>query len=175
MLQRIQRLLRHRWHDQTTLHRALPPAALKRLTQRVRTSEQSHSGEIRIFIEAGLPAREFWRSEPIAQIIRQRALSQFAALRVWDTERNNGVLIYLLMAERAIEIVVDRGVRPHVTDAQWQATMARMSAAFREGRFEDGLTLALDETSVVLAQHFPLAAGQKNPNELPDAPVVGSN
>jgi uncharacterized membrane protein len=175
MLQKLQRFFRHRWHDQATLHRALPPAAFARLTQRVQRSEQKHSGEIRIFIEAGLPAVDLWRSEPLAQIIRQRALQQFAALRVWDTEHNNGVLIYLLMAEHAIEIVADRNVKQHVTPAQWQAMIDRMVQAFRASRFEDGLSHALDEITEVLAQHFPLVPGESNPNELPDAPVLGES
>ena len=173
MLRRIQRLLRHRWQDASTLRRALPPAALDRLTQRVRASEQRHSGEIRVFIEAGLPTSYLWRREALPGIIRQRALSQFGKLRVWDTEHNNGVLIYLLLAERAIEIVADRGIDRHLSHQDWQAMIGRMRAAFLLGRFEDGLTQALEEISAVLVQHFPLAAGDANPNELPDAPVIG--
>jgi uncharacterized membrane protein len=171
MLKRVQRLLRHSWHDSSTLRRSLPPAALERLTQRVRASEQRHSGEIRIFIEAGLPTSYLWRRDALPQIIRQRALSLFGKLRVWDTEHNNGVLVYLLLAERAIEIVADRGLDRHLSREDWQAMIARMRAAFREYRFEDGLTQALEEISAVLVQHFPLAADDANPNELPDAPV----
>jgi uncharacterized membrane protein len=173
MLQRIQRLLRHRWHDHATLRRALPPEVLARLTLRVQASEQSHSGEIRIFIEAGLPTSYLWRRDALPGIIRQRALTLFGKLRVWDTEHNNGVLIYLLLTERAIEIVADRGLDRHLSLQDWQAMIARMRAAFREGRIEDGLTQALEEISAVLVQHFPLAAGDANPNELPDAPVIG--
>jgi uncharacterized membrane protein len=175
MLKRIQRLLRHRWHDHATLRRALPPAAMERLTQRVRASERRHSGEIRIYIEAGLPTSYLWRRDALAQIIRRRALTLFGKLRVWDTEHNNGVLIYLLLAERAIEIVADRGIDRHLTPQDWQAMIARMRAAFREGRFEDGLTQALEEISAVLVQQFALAAGDANPNELPDAPVLGQS
>ena len=175
MLQRIQRLLRHRWHDSSTLRRALPPEALARLTQRVRASEQRHSGEIRIFIEAGLPTSYLWRRDTLPQIIRQRALTLFGKLRVWDTEHNNGVLIYLLLAERAIEIVADRGIDRRLARQDWQAMIARMRTAFRAGRFEDGLLLSLDEISAALAQHFPLAAGKANPNELPDVPVIGQS
>lgn len=175
MLQRIQRLLRHRWHDSSTLRRALPPEALARITQRVRASEQRHSGEIRIFIEAGLPTSYLWRRDALPQIIRQRALAQFGKLRVWDTEHNNGVLIYLLLAERAIEIVADRGLDHHLSRQDWQAMIARMRAAFRAGRFEDGLTQTLEEISNVQVQHFALAAGDANTNELPDAPVIGES
>lgn len=173
MLQRIQRLLRHRWHDQAALRRALPPAALERLTQRVQMSELRHSGEIRIFIEAGLPTSYLWRKAATHDIIRQRALALFGKLRVWDTEYNNGVLVYLLLAERAIEIVADRGIDRYLSPQDWQATIAHMRAAFREGRLEDGLTQALEEISAALEQHFPPAPGATNHNELPDAPVLG--
>jgi uncharacterized membrane protein len=173
MLKRIQRLLHHRWHDSATLRRALPAAALERITRRVRASEQRHSGEIRIYIEAGLPTSYLWRQHALPQIIRQRALSLFGKLHVWDTEHNNGVLIYLLLAERAIEIVADRGLDRHLSRQDWHAMIARMRAAFREGRFEDGLLLSLEEISALQVQHFPLAAGDANPNELPDAPVLG--
>ena len=91
---------------------------------------------------------------------------------MWDTEHNNGVLIYLLLAEHAIEIVADRGIDRHVNDAEWAAMAQRMGAAFREGRFEDGLTQALEEVSALLVAHFPLADGAPDRNELPDAPVV---
>jgi uncharacterized membrane protein len=173
MLQRFRRLLRHRWHDSSTLRRTLPAAALARLTQRVQASEQRHSGEIRIYIEAGLPTTYLWRRGGLKKVVRERALALFGKLRVWDTEHNNGVLIYLLLAERAIEIVADRGVNQHVTKQQWHAMIERMGAAFRNDRFEDGLTQALAQVSSVLVQHFALAKGDANPNELPDAPVVG--
>ena len=90
---------------------------------------------------------------------RERAITLFGKLRVWDTEHNNGVLIYLLLAEHAIEIVADRGIDRASSDAQWAAMAQRMGAAFREGRFEDGLTQALEEVSALLVEHFPLAEG----------------
>ena len=96
----------------------------------------------------------------------------FGKLRVWDTADNNGVLIYLLLAEHAIEIVADRGIDARVDAAQWAAMATRMGAAFREGRFEDGLTQALEEVTALLVEHFPLADGQADRNELPDAPVL---
>ena len=97
----------------------------------------------------------------------------FAKLGMWDTECNNGVLIYLLLAERAIEIVADRGLSRRVPAHEWQAMVQRMGAAFREGRFEDGLTQALEEVSALLVEHFPLKPGESNSNELPDEPVLG--
>ena len=92
---------------------------------------------------------------------------------MWDTEANNGVLIYLLLAENAIEIVADRGLASRVAQGEWQAIVARMGSTFRDGRFEDGLTQALEEVSALLVTHFPLAGGRGNPNELPDQPVLG--
>lgn len=98
----------------------------------------------------------------------------FGKLRVWDTEHNNGVLIYLLLAEHAIEIVADRGLNRHVSTPQWRALIDRMSAAFRKQAFEDGLTLALEEVSALMMAHFALdESSAANPNELPDRPELG--
>ena len=168
LVTRLARLLRHRWIDEAHVRRMLSADALERLTQRVAASERRHSGEVRICIEAGLPLSYLWRGAPA----RERAVMLFGKLRVWDTEHNNGVLIYLLMAEHAIEIVADRGIDLHVDDEDWAATAKHMGEAFREGRFEDGLTQALEEVSALLVEHFPLAEGEKARNELPDAPVI---
>lgn len=172
MLSRIKRMLKHRWREAVTGQRALPAEMLQRLQQRVAASEQRHSGEIRIYIEAGLPPSYLWRDAPIRHITRQRALSLFGKLRVWDTAHNNGVLIYLLLAEHAIEVVADRGLNDVVEPQVWQAMLSRMRAAFLQGRFEEGLTQALEEVSALLVQHFPLRADELNPNELPNRPVL---
>jgi uncharacterized membrane protein len=92
---------------------------------------------------------------------------------VWDTEQNNGVLIYLLLAEHAIEIVADRGLSRHVPDAQWQQVVRQMGEQFRAGRYEDGLKQAVDEVTALLVKHFPAGTGTPNANELPDHPVLG--
>ena len=162
------RLWRHRWTDESAVRRVLPPEVLDQLTRRVAASERRHSGEVRLCVEAGLPVSYLWRGAPA----RERAVMLFGKLRVWDTEHNNGVLIYLLLAEHAIEIVADRGIDRHVSAAQWAAMTQRMGAAFREGRFEDGLTRALEEVSALLVAHFPLSEGELDRNELPDAPVL---
>ena len=117
-----------------------------------------------------MPLSYLWRDAPA----RERAIMLFGKLRVWDTERNNGVLIYLLLAEHAIEIVADRGIdapcRRRPSGPRWHR---RMGAAFRDGRFEDGLTQALEEVSALLVQHFPQdTASPANANELPDAPLM---
>jgi len=166
---KLGRILRHRWLDEADTRKAIPPDLLQRLAQRVAASEKRHSGQIRIYVEAGLPMSYLWRGATA----RERAMAIFGKLRVWDTEHNNGVLIYLLLAERAIEIVADRGLDRHVAPEEWKAIVARMSGAFREGRFEDGLTQALEEVSALLVQHFPVADGQARRNELPDEPVLG--
>jgi uncharacterized membrane protein len=163
------RILRHRWVDETDVQRALGADALARLEQRVRASERRHSGEIRLCVEPGLPLSYLWRGLSA----RQRAISMFGKLRVWDTEQNNGVLIYLLLAEHAIEIVADRGVARVVPQSHWQEVVAGMREAFRAGRFEDGLGQAVDAVDAMLAAHFPLAEGEANPNELPDRPYLG--
>ncbi|RZL52256.1 MAG: TPM domain-containing protein, partial [Variovorax sp.] len=146
----------------------LPDDAMERLARRVAASEQRHTGQIRICVEAGLPTSYLLRHAPA----RERAVMLFGKLRVWDTEHNNGVLVYLLLAEHAIEIVADRGIDRHVDAADWAAMTARMGAAFREGRFEDGLTQALEEASALLVARFPRDASTLTGNELPDAPVV---
>jgi uncharacterized membrane protein len=168
LFSRLGRIWRHRWIDESEVRRALPEAVMQRLTSRVAASERRHSGEVRICVEAGLPMSYLWRHASA----RERAVMLFGKLRVWDTANNNGVLVYLLLAEHAIEIVADRGIDSQVGDAEWAAMAQRMSAAFREGRFEDGLTQALEEISALLVEHFPLGEGEVDVNELPDEPVV---
>ncbi|MBZ8140841.1 hypothetical protein CLD22_13135 [Rubrivivax gelatinosus] len=158
--------VRHLFADEADVRRVLDAAAMARLEQRVRESEARHSGEIRLCIEAGLPWPWLRRS------VRERALAVFAELGVWDTEANNGVLIYLLLAEHAIEIVADRGLMRHVPAGHWEQVLGAMRQAFQAGRFEEGLAGAIDEVDRLLVQHFPLSAGERNANELPDAPVV---
>jgi uncharacterized membrane protein len=163
------RLLKHRWLDERDARRALNADALKRLEARVAASERLHSGEIRVCVEAGLPLSYLWRGASA----HERAVTMFGKLRVWDTEHNNGVLIYLLLADHAIEIVADRGLNAHVDRSHWQALLHGMRSAFRSGRFEEGLNETIDAVSALLQRHFPLREGEANPNELPDAPHVG--
>jgi uncharacterized membrane protein len=165
LLGKIKRVLKHRWLDEASAHRAVTPALAERLRQRVMASEARHSGEIRICVEAGLPLSYLWRGATA----RERAVMMFAKLRMWDTAHNNGVLIYLLLAEHAIEIVADRGLNEKVARDEWRAIARRLGAAFKAQRHEDGLTEALGEVSALLVQHFPLAEGEANPNELPDS------
>lgn len=169
MTNRIARILRHRWRDEADTRRAIPPQLLERLARQVAASEARHSGEIRIYVEAGLPLSYLWRGATA----RERAIAMFGKLGVWDTEQNNGVLIYLLLAEHAIEVVADRGMSRHVSPAQWQEIVRHMSAEFRAGRYAEGLAQAVDEVTALLVRHFPAAPGAPNANELPDQPVLG--
>ncbi|HET7524665.1 MAG TPA: TPM domain-containing protein [Burkholderiaceae bacterium] len=167
-MNRLLRLLKHRVWDDTDTRRAIGHDVVRRLQQRVHDSERQHGGEIRICVEASLPLSYLWRGLSA----RDRAVTLFGKLRVWDTEHNNGVLIYLLLAEHAIEIVADRGLNTHVSTAQWAAIVATMRDAFRERRHEQGLNAAVDAVDALLRRHFPLAPGQPNPNELPDRPLL---
>lgn len=177
-LYKLKCLLHHLWLDADDTRKALPPDLLQKLTQQVAASESRHTGEIRICVEAALPASYVWRLGPddtMAQLIRQRALMMFGKLHVWDTEYNNGVLIYLLMGENAIEIVADRALSRKIPHAFWNELVVSMGDTFRQGRFEDGLTQALLEVSALLKMHFPTGpdvdSGQIN--ELPDEPFLG--
>ncbi len=178
MFKTLARLIRHRWLDHSDAARAIPPPLAEQLRRRVAASEQRHSGEVRICVEGGLPSSYLWRHlrdrVPMPEIVRQRALMQFAKLRVWDTEHNNGVLIYLLLAEHAIELVADRGVHRHVGPEGWQALVGRLGDALHEGHFEQGLTRALEEVTAVLVAHYPESPEMSGaqPNQLPDEPVL---
>lgn len=174
------RLLRHLWLDADDARRALGPGALERLEARVQASERRHTGEICVCVEASLPLSYLWRHlrrrTPMAQIVRDRAIAQFGKLRVWDTEFNNGVLIYLQLAEHRIEIVDDRGLARHVPDAEWDAALAGVAAQFAAGRYEDGLALAIDAVGAALDRHFPVSSGNgvaRREDGLADRPVVG--
>jgi TPM domain len=176
MFSRFITFFKHRWLDVSDCQRALPIEMLRRLKDRVAASESRHSGEIRICVEAGLPTsylwRHFWHKTPMKTIMRERAVMMFSKLRIWDTEHNNGVLIYLLLAEHDIELVADRGIDQYVSPAEWKAIVKRLSAALNQDQFEDGLTQALEVVSAIMMRHFELKPGDKNPNELSNAPFI---
>lgn len=167
LLQRARRLFINRCVDARDIRAQLSTEALDRLTARVAASEQHHSGELRICIEAGLPWSYICRDATP----RDRALTLFGKLRVWDTEHNNGVLIYLLLAERAIELIADRGINARVSTKQWSDLATKLGNTLTERPLEDGLNEAVDALSDLLAAYFP-ADGVRKVNELPDRPVV---
>ncbi|MEZ7829437.1 MAG: TPM domain-containing protein [Brachymonas denitrificans] len=152
----------------STVAAVLPADAQQRLSLRVSDSERLHCGEIRLCIEAAMPPSYTERNAPP----RERALSLFGKLRVWDTEHNNGVLIYLLLQEHAIEIIADRGFNRHVPQAAWARITERMCEPLREGRYEEALEIALEDVTALLAAHFPPDPHRPRLNELPDAPVI---
>lgn len=166
-MNKLKRILRHLLSGPWTLRRHLPPAALRAIEDAVRAAEGRHPGEIRFAVEAALPLEDV-----IAGVTpRERAIEVFSQLRVWDTEHNNGVLIYLLLADRDVEIVADRGVAGgRVPQAEWEACCQAMEAQFRAGRFCEGVIAGIEAVAAVLARHPP---GRPDAgNELPDRPAV---
>ncbi|HSC24519.1 MAG TPA: TPM domain-containing protein [Casimicrobiaceae bacterium] len=160
------RMLRHVVTDHLSVRRTFSPDALRRIEQAIAASERTHRGQVCFAVEGGLPPlRVLRRLTP-----RERALEVFGLLRVWDTEENAGVLVYLLLADRDVEIVADRGIDRRVPRDAWQAICSRMESAFREGRFVDGVIAGIGEIGALLATHFPHTSDA--PNELPDKPVV---
>ena len=155
-------LVQHRWKQR----RLFPPKALARIEQAIKAGEATHSGQVRFVVEGALDGAPLFRGQPA----RKRALDIFSQLRVWDTEHNNGVLIYLLLADRDVEIVADRGIDARVGAAGWEKVCVAMEKDFRAGLFEHGVIEGIQEVSRLLAQHFPRGPGGRN--ELPDAPVV---
>jgi uncharacterized membrane protein len=162
------RWFRHLFSTRSDLHRAFPLPTLAAIEAAIRESELKHSGELRIAIEASLePVHALQGKTP-----RARALEVFAALGVWDTEANNGVLIYFLLADRDVEIVADRGFNGRVSEAEWAAICEEMDARLRAGEFEAGALAGIRRVSDVVARHFPVRPGERNPNELPNQPTL---
>ncbi|MEO8143101.1 MAG: TPM domain-containing protein [Betaproteobacteria bacterium] len=161
------RWLRHLFLDHLALARAFPRATLAIVERAVAGHETRHRGELRVVIEGGLPLIAFFAGRNA----RERAIEHFARLRVWDTEDNAGVLIYLLLADRRVEIVADRGIHARVGETAWETICGAMQQEFAAGRYEQGVTTGLASVSDLLQQHFPPQRGG-NPNELPDAPIV---
>ena len=163
--QRPMRWWRHAITDRAGVARAFPPASLDRVERAIGEAEARHAGQIVFAVEPALPvARVFAKLPP-----RERALEVFGLLRVWDTEHNNGVLVYVLLADRDVEIVADRGIHRHVGEAAWQRVCETMEAAFRAGRYEEGALAGVEAISALLAGAFPRGGG---PDELPNRPVL---
>ena len=158
------RLVRHLFIPDWIARRAFPPDALRRIGHEISQSEKRHRGEIRFAIEAGLaPAH-------LKQSTRARARQVFAQLGVWDTEENSGVLIYVQLVDRRIEIVADRGIARRVAQSEWDALCRAMEHAFKQHQYESGALAAIEAVTAILTRHFP--ASGANPNELPDKPAV---
>lgn len=150
-----------------SVRRAFPPARLQAITDAITAGELRHGGQVMFAVEADLPLSALWRGVTP----QQRAEQAFAQLRTWDTEANNGVLIYLLLADHAIEIVADRGLRGRIGQAQWGEICAHMQQRLRNGALHDAALLAIEEVSGLLAGHYPPVAGSAD-DGLPNTPQL---
>jgi uncharacterized membrane protein len=155
-------LLEHHWR----VRRIFPPSVLAAIEQAIKAGEATHSGQLRFVVEGALDGKPLFKN----QSARARALDIFSHLRIWDTAHNNGVLIYLLLADRKVEIVADRGIDARVGAAGWEEICKAMETDFRAGSFETGVIKGIEAVSRQLAAHFPKHGAGRN--ELPDAPVV---
>lgn len=163
---RIRRILRHlfatRWHAR----RHFTPAVLEQIEAAIREVEARHSGEIRFVVETALDGDALWRDVTP----RDRALALFSQLGIWDTENNNGVLIYVLYADRDVEIVADRGIASRVSQSEWDAVCHEIEAHYAQGRFAEGSVAGVRGVGRLLERHFP--GRPADANELPDQPML---
>jgi uncharacterized membrane protein len=155
-------LVEHRWRAR----RIFTPKVLDSIEQAINAGEATHSGQVRFVVEGALDGAPLFRDQPA----RGRALDIFSHLRIWDTANNNGVLIYLLLADRRVEIVADRGIDEKVGAGGWAKICRDMEADFKAGNFEAGVIKGIEAVSRQLAAYFPPDAHPRN--ELPDKPVV---
>ena len=147
-------------------HLAGAAQVLARIEQAIKAGEATHSGQVRFVVEGALDGAPLIRDQPA----RRRALDIFSHLRIWDTAQNNGVLIYLLLADQDVEIVADRGIDAHVGAEGWERICQNMENDFRRGQFEAGVIKGIASVSRELAKYFPPDTSGRN--ELPDKPVV---
>jgi uncharacterized membrane protein len=160
------RVLRHLWFGERAVQRALPESVFDHIQAVVHEVEAHTRGQIRVVVEDSLPLAMLWRDMDT----RVRALAVFAQVGVWDTQDNCGVLIYLLFADRAVEIVADRGAHQRVDPAVWDAICRDMEFEFRAQRFEEGLINGVRAIGRILAEHYPSTGAHAN--ELPDRPRI---
>lgn len=160
------RLVRHLFTDHQSVARAFPPEAMKAIEKAIGEEERRHGGQLRVAVEASLPISDLVHGVGS----RERAIGWFGRLRMWDTEHNAGVLIYLLLADRRVELIADRGIHSKVGTAAWEAICGEMQQEFARGQFERGAVIGVRAVSDLLAEHFPPTGEGRN--ELPDKPVV---
>ncbi len=166
MVKKIKRWYIHSCVAPWKYRKLFPQETLNAIESAIHQSESQHSGELRFVIEHTLPSRLIWQGVSSWQ----RALKLFSNLRVWDTEENSGVLIYLLLAERTVHIVADRGINKKVSQTQWDEIALTMQQMFQQGHFQEGSLMGINQITCLLIRHFPASAD--NPNELPDTPIV---
>ena len=163
------RVWRHLWVTDWQLRRALPPGALDHLQSTIAAGEELHTAQVRFIVEADLDLLAVWRG----QTPRERALELFAQYHLWDTAANNGVLVYVQFADRAVEIIADRGCNGRISASEWGAVAQGIRDAFATGRYIAGGVAGLEVVSVLLARQFPREPGDASEaNELPDRPVL---
>lgn len=162
------RLLRHLFTTRASARKAFPAHSLQAILKAIKHGESLHRAELRLVIE---PALEFF--DLLSGLkARQRAHELFAEYRVWDTEENSGILLYLNLADHQLEILADRGVGPLLTPLEWQHISRIMSSGFAAGRFEESTVQAIEELNALLHKVLPAREGEANPNELPDRPLM---
>lgn len=162
----ISRFLRHVFATHRQTHQRFPPAALARIEAAIAASEIKHNGQIRFIVETALSPSALYDQ----QTAQQRALEIFSLFGVWDTENNNGVLLYLLMADHDFEIIADRHIHAKAGRAYWEETSTQMQEFLKKGQFEEGVLHGIKRISEVLEKHFPEEV--ITPNELPDKPLI---
>ena len=162
----LQRIAKHLLMTHWQVSRAFPPTTLSAIEKATKESETAHVGEIRFVVEGALHSAPLLRGVSA----KQRAIDVFSQLRLWDTEYNNGVLIYLLLADRAVEIVADRGIHGKTGTQDWETICRTMEAAFRQSNYAQGVVGGIQAVTRHLVNHFPANAHTRN--ELPDTPVV---
>ena len=162
----IKRITKHLLLTHWQVSRAFPSDTLVAIDRAIKASEAAHAGEIRFAVEGALDGTPLFKG----QSARERAIDVFSQLRIWDTEHNNGVLIYLLLADRDVEIVADRGIHAKVGLEEWEKICRTMEAAFKEENYEAGVVGGIQAVTQHLMKHFPASGAGKN--ELPDKPVV---
>ncbi|MCX7149554.1 MAG: TPM domain-containing protein [Rhodocyclales bacterium] len=163
---KLSRLLKHLLLPGWWVQRVFARDDLVAIRKAVTACEKSHRGELRFVVEGPLPVSVLWR----AMSPRTRAADLFSALRIWDTEENSGILIYVQLVDRKVEILADRGIAARVAQAEWDAVCRAMEANFRRGEWRNGALQAVTRAGELLTSHFP--AGPNNPNELPDQPLM---
>ena len=166
VLKFIKRLNRHLFICPNAVKCHFPEESMRRIKAAIATTESTHLGEIRFAVESHLHVFDIFRKKTG----KQRALEVFSQLHIWDTAHNNGVLIYLLLADRDFEILADRGIHQHVGGAGWEIICQQMEVMFRQGQFEAGVLYGISKIGERLAHHYP--ASGENLNELPNAPVI---
>jgi len=160
------RLIRHLATTRWSTRRHFTPRVRDAIEQAIGGCEAHHAGEIRFVVETAFDLPELWRDLPP----RQRALQLFGQLGVWDTAHNNGVLIYVLMADRVVEIIADRGIAERIAQPEWQAVCRQMELHYRAGRYREGSIAGIEGVAALLGRHFP--GRHHSDHELPNQPVL---